>query len=56
VIPAIIRATEAISKSFGKYLDNISGKHDIQEKQSYWALRTYSRITDVKAHNVYHGK
>ena len=33
VIPAIIRATGIISKSFRKYQNNIFGKSDIQEMQ-----------------------
>jgi len=31
VIPAIIGATETISKSFIKHLSNISGKNEIKE-------------------------
>jgi len=45
VIPVITEATETISKSLGKYLSNIAGKHEIKElkKQPYWALHTYLR-------------
>jgi len=31
VIPVIIRATRAISKSFRKYVSNIPGKHGVKE-------------------------
>jgi hypothetical protein len=45
VIPVIIGANDTISKSFRKYLSNVSGKHDIKElhyrEQPFWALRTY---------------
>jgi hypothetical protein len=34
VIPAITGATETISKSFRKYLSNITGKHKIKELQN----------------------
>jgi CRISPR/Cas system-associated protein Cas5 (RAMP superfamily) len=40
VIPVIIRATGAISKSFRKYLSNIPGKHDIKELQKTDKLST----------------
>jgi hypothetical protein len=33
VTPVIIGATETISKSFRKYLNNIPGKHKIKERQ-----------------------
>jgi len=33
VIPVIIGATETISNSFRKYLNNIAGKHNIKELQ-----------------------
>jgi len=41
-IPVIIGATGTISKSFRKYLNNISGVHDIwnYRKQPNWALLT----------------
>jgi hypothetical protein len=43
VIPVIIGATGTISKSFRKYLNNVTGKHEIKKykKQPYWALHTY---------------
>jgi hypothetical protein len=43
VIPVIIGATVTISKSFIKYLSNMTVKHDITElhKQPYSALHTY---------------
>ena len=31
VIPVIIRATRTISKSFRKYVSNITGKHEVKE-------------------------
>jgi len=33
VIPVIIGATGTISKSFRKYLSNITGKHEVKELQ-----------------------
>ena len=33
VIPVIIEATGAISKSFRKYLSNMPGKHEVKELQ-----------------------
>jgi hypothetical protein len=43
VIPVIIGATGAISKSFRKYVKNVPGNHEVKElqKQPYWALHTY---------------
>ena len=43
VIPVIIGATGTISKSFRKYVSNISGKHEVRNsrKQPYRALHTY---------------
>ena len=43
VIPVILGATGAISKSFTKYVSNIPGKHEVKElqKQPFWALHTY---------------
>jgi len=44
VMPVIIGATGAISKSFRKYVSNIAGKHEVKEiqkkKQPYWALHS----------------
>ena len=40
VIPVIIGATGTISKSFGKYVSNIPGKHDIKELQKTAILGT----------------
>jgi len=31
LIPVIIGATRTVSKSFGQYLSNIPGKHEIKE-------------------------
>jgi hypothetical protein len=41
VIPVIIGATGTISKSFGKYVNNIPGKLGNYRKHPYWALHTY---------------
>jgi len=44
VKPEIKGATGIYSKSFGSYLSNVPGKHEIKEiqkEQSYWALHTY---------------
>jgi hypothetical protein len=43
VIPAIIGATGTISKSFRKYLRNITGMHEVKElqKTAILALHTY---------------
>jgi len=43
VVPVIIGATGIISDSFGKYVSNIPGKHEVMNyrKQPYWALHTY---------------
>jgi len=46
VIPIIIGATGAISKSFRNYVSKIPGKHENMKsrnyrKQPYWALHTY---------------
>jgi hypothetical protein len=40
VIPVLIQATGAISKSFRKYLSNIPGKHEIKELQKTAILNT----------------
>jgi len=43
VILVKIGATGTISKSFRKYVSNITGKHEVRNsrKQQYWALHTY---------------
>jgi hypothetical protein len=43
MIPVIIGATGTISKSFGKYVSNVPGNHEVKElrKQPYWALPSY---------------
>ena len=43
VIPVIIGATGTISKSFRKYVSNISGKHESRNyrKQPFWLLHTH---------------
>jgi hypothetical protein len=40
VIPVITGASEIISKSFRKYLSNITGKHEIKELQKTVTLDT----------------
>ena len=40
VIPVIIGATGAISKSFRKYVSNIPGKHEVKELQKTAILGT----------------
>jgi len=40
IIPVIREATEAISKSFRKYLSNIPGKHEVKELQKIATLGT----------------
>jgi len=40
VIPVIIGATGAISKSFRKYMRNIPGKHEVKELQKIAILGT----------------
>ena len=52
VIPVIIGATGAVSKSFRKYVSNIPGKHEVKELQKTAILGTAhthtSESTDVK--------
>jgi len=40
VIPVIIGATGTISKSFRKYVSNITGKHEVKELQKTNILDT----------------
>jgi hypothetical protein len=40
VIPVIIGATGTISKSFGKYVSNIPGNHEVKELQETAILGT----------------
>ena len=40
VIPVIIGATGTISKSFRKYISNISGNHEVKELQKTAILDT----------------
>ena len=40
VLPVIIGATRAISKSFRKYVSNIPGKHEVKELQKTAILGT----------------
>jgi hypothetical protein len=50
VIPVIIGATGAISKSFRKYVSNISGKHEVKEllKTAILCTAHTSESTNVK--------
>jgi len=47
VIPAIIRATGIISKSFRKYLSNIPGKNKIKDLQKTSILDTAHILWNV---------
>jgi hypothetical protein len=47
VIPVIIRATGTISKSFRKYLSNITGKHEIKELQKIVIMGTAHTFREV---------
>jgi hypothetical protein len=47
VTPVIIAATGTISKSFGKYLSSIPGKHDIKELQKTAVLGTAHTLREV---------
>ena len=40
VIPVIIGATGTVSKSFRKYVSNISGKHEVKDLQKTAILGT----------------
>jgi hypothetical protein len=47
MIPVILRATGAISKSFIKYLRNTAGKYDSNELQATAALGTVHLLWKV---------
>ena len=47
VIPVIIGATGTISKSFRKYVSNISGKHEVKELQKTAILGTAHTLWKV---------
>jgi len=47
VIPVIIGATGTVSKSFGKYVSNISGKHEVKELQKTAILGTAHTLRKV---------
>jgi len=47
VIPVIIGATGAISKSFRKYVSNIHGKHEGKEQQKTAILGTAHILREV---------
>jgi hypothetical protein len=44
VIPVIIGTTQTISKSFRKYLSNVSGKHEIKELQKTATLGELRKV------------
>ena len=54
IIPAIIGATEAISKSLTQYLSNITGKNDIKELQNTSILCTAHTHTTGSANVKFH--
>jgi hypothetical protein len=59
VTPVITGATGTVSRSFRKYLSNVSGKHEISNyrKQPYWALHTHTAgSSSVEEQNIYHRK
>jgi hypothetical protein len=47
VTPVIIGATGTISKSSGKYLSSVPGKHDIKELQKTAILGTAHTLREV---------
>jgi hypothetical protein len=47
VIPVIIGATGAISKSFRKYVSTIPGNHDVRELQKAAILGTANSLRKV---------
>jgi hypothetical protein len=47
VIPVIIGATGTISKSFRKYLNNVPGKHEVEELQKIAILDTAHTLWKV---------
>jgi len=47
VIPVIISATGTISKSFRKYVINLSGNHEVKELQKTVILGTAHRLRKV---------
>jgi hypothetical protein len=47
VIPVIIGATGAISKSFTKYVSNIPGNHEVKERQKTAILGTAHTLRKV---------
>jgi len=59
VIPVIIGATGAISKSLSQYLSNITGEHEIKELQKNSHVGHYTRTAvsaDVKLQNILYGR
>jgi len=48
VIPVIVGVTGTISKSFGKYMSNIPGKHEVKELQKTAILGTAHILQKVK--------
>jgi len=47
VIPVIIRATGTISKSFRKYVRNITGNHEVKDLQKTAILSTVHILRKV---------
>ena len=47
VVPVIIWATGTVSKSFRKYLSNITGKHEIKELQKTAILGTAQTLWTI---------
>jgi len=47
VIPVLIGATGTISKSFRKYVSNITGKHEVKELQKTAILGTAHTLRKV---------
>jgi hypothetical protein len=47
IIPAVIGATETISRSLRHYLSNIAGKHKIKELQETAILDTSHKLRKV---------
>jgi hypothetical protein len=50
-IPVIIGATETISKSFGKYVSNIPGNHEVKELQKTAILGTEHNRNAIETNN-----
>jgi hypothetical protein len=58
VIPVITRVTGTISRSFRKYLNHVTGKHEIQEIQKtaiFCSARIFRKVP-MQNQKLYHGK